>query len=728
MLLYFIMRTVYGILFLCDITNKNGGLSMKKPIALFLAVIMCMSAFAGCGRYTKKGGGNEPPLDAVNKSGQLEAFTMRPDDTVTVDGTAEDAWQVVEAAPLEATDSYYVPASATVKALWDDAYLYLLVEVADSDVNPDSDGIEFFIDPLWDKAKVYENDDYNFSVLANGTSSMMSGDGSFLYGVSLTETGYAAEVAIRFDGLLDDGWVMGFDVRVNDYDSSGVLKGAINLFDGTGSCKESPSALGELYFNGGRENPATVSTEGVEKLIKRLESEDLTVYGRYETMYSRISNLKSLLEKTNLHAAEVSEAMSDAHKAYEKLIDASGFSDIKDIEKSAEYPDPFVMLDGTEMKTVADWKTRRKEISDMYQYYMYGVWRDGSDEIVTYDYADGTLTVYVERISTGKKSQFTATVMLPDSSVKAPSEAGYPVVVGMHAGISEETANKNGFATITIDWFSYGIASDDTKHTGAFYDLYPYGDTWQDQTGVLMAWGWGCSKILDALEAGLGEELNIDGTNSIVTGVSRWGKAATVCGAFEPRFKMAAPSCSGAGGLALYRYVSKGKTYNFASKGGPAAYTYGDNEPLGSLQSSGEVGWFNNNFKQFKSADQLPLDQYMLASLLAEEDRYLFIIGSCVYEDWVNAPAMWYTYLATKQIYDYLGVGDNIKINIHKEGHAVIEEDMQYMTEYFKKMVYGIEPQSDLSVLDTSVFALEENIDHDMDDFTGDWVINFMLD
>ncbi len=698
---------------------------MKRIIALLLVVIMCAVTFAGCGDTSGKTGGSTQALGAFNELGQLVAQRG----TVTVDGNVEDAWSVVEATPLNASNSYYVPASATVKALWDDAYLYLLVEVKDDEVNPELDSVEFFIDTLWDKAKAYEDDDYNFSVLANGTSSMMSGDGSFLHGVGNAEAGYAVEVGIKLEGLLTDGWVMGFDLRVNDYDSSGKLKGSINLFDGTDNCKASPSALGELYFNG--LHVCSASTEGVEKLIERLESEDLTVFGGYESVNARIRDLKALLEKTNVTAQEVNQAMRNAHDAYYKLVDASGFPEIKDIAQNAAYPDPFVMLDGTEMKSAADWEARRKEISDMYQYYMYGVWRDGSDEIVTYDYKDGTLTVYIERISTGAKAQFKATVKLPDSSVKAPSKAGYPVVVGMHAGISEDVANKNGFATITInfDWFSpHPIASDDTKHTGAFYELYPYGDTWQEQTGVLMAWGWGCAKILDALEAGLGEELNIDGTNSIVTGVSRYGKAAAVCGAFEPRFKMVAPSCSGAGGLALYRYVSTGKTYNFASKGAQAAYTYGDNEPLGSLQSSGEVGWFNNNFKQFKNANHLPVDQYMLASLVADEDRYMFVIGSCIYEDWVNAPAMWHTYLASKQIYDYLGVGDNIKINIHKEGHAVIAEDMQYMTEYFKEKVYGIKPESDLSVLDSSVFALEENVDHAMDDFTGDWIINFMLD
>lgn len=702
---------------------------MKRIIALLLAVIMCASVLVGCGIFKRKGGqGHDEPLfKSMSQEGQLRALAYYNGEAVV-----SASWDEIEAAPLEAKDRYHIPSSATVKAVWDYTRLSVRVDVTDADVCA-SDSVELYLDTYWDKSSTYQPDDYHVKVTSAAELECIAGDKNnvdFEVAPIYEEdkiTGYTVIIHITFDEAPISESVMGFDVRYTDSDSTGAIKGVANLFDRTDSVNDDPSSFGEIILCSGFES-TEFSLTRVEKLIERLESEDLTVYGGYESVNAKIRELKVLLEKSNVTAKEVNQAMSDAHKAYEKLVDASDFPEIKDIKQSAEYPDPFVMLDGTKMKNIADWEARRKEISDMYQYYMYGVWRDGSDEVVTYDYHNGTLTVYVERISTGAKTQFTATVLLPDSSVKAPSKAGYPVVVGMHAGISEDVANKNGFATITIDWFSGGIASDDTRHTGAFYDLYPYGETWQEQTGVLMAWSWGCSKVLDALEAGLGKELNIDGANSIVTGVSRWGKAATVCGAFEPRFKMAAPSCSGAGGLALYRYVSKGRTYNFSSKGASAAYTYGDNEPLGSLQSPGEMGWFNNNFKQFKNANHLPLDQYMLASLIADKDRYLFIIGSCIYEDWVNAPAMWYTYLASKQIYDYLGVGDNIKVNIHKEGHAVIAEDMQYMTEFFKEKVYGIKPESDLSVLDSSVFALEENVDHAMDDFTADWLINFMLD
>lgn len=465
-----------------------------------------------------------------------------------------------------------------------------------------------------------------------------------------------------------------------------------------------------------------VSTKNLESAIAKVENVNLTYYVNPEILTEPLAAAKALLEQEELTQEAVDEACQALNAAYQQLDDGCDLPEPITFTYQDNITDPYVMLDGTTITDPEDWQKRAKELSEMYQYYMYGVWRDGSDEEVTYDYNDNRLTIHIKRISTGAETSFTATVGLPDKSKEAP-KGGYPVVVGMHAGISESTAHENGFATITLDGFGHPVASDDTSHKGAFYDLYPYGSHWKEQTGVLMAWSWGCCKILDALEAGAGKELNIDSTNSIVTGVSRWGKATIVCGAFDKRFRMVAPSCSGAGGTALFRYVSEGNTYDFSSKGGPAAYTYTQNEPLGSLQAMGERGWFNNKFLSFKSARSLPFDQHLLSSLVADEDRYLFIIGSCVSEDWVNAPAMWFSYLATKEIYDFLGISDNIKINIHKEGHAVIPEDMEYMTQYFSQKVYGTIPESDLSVLDTSVFDLDVNKDPIWDTFTDTWTI-----
>lgn len=185
---------------------------------------------------------------------------------------------------------------------------------------------------------------------------------------------------------------------------------------------------------------------------------------------------------------------------------------------------------------------------------------------------------------------------------------------------------------------------------------------------------------------------------------------------------MCAPSCSGAGGLALYRYSSVGKTYDFSSKGGSSSYTYKENEPLGSLQASGEQGWFNGRFMEFKNAEQFPMDQHMLGSLCCDPDRYLFIIGSCESEDWVNAPSVWMAYLGMKHVWDYVGISDHLAINIHKSGHAVIAEDVEKMVQYFDYHVYGIQPKMNLEELQTSVFALPKNKDSFADTFASKWL------
>ena len=73
---------------------------------------------------------------------------------------------------------------------------------------------------------------------------------------------------------------------------------------------------------------------------------------------------------------------------------------------------------------------------------------------------------------------------------------------------------SKGYAVLVLE--SSKIASDDTKHRGAFYDLYPYGAGSDEQTGVLMAWAWGASKVLDAVYAGLDKEFFLDAGYSSV--------------------------------------------------------------------------------------------------------------------------------------------------------------------------------------------------------------------
>ena len=337
---------------------------------------------------------------------------------------------------------------------------------------------------------------------------------------------------------------------------------------------------------------------------------------------------------------------------------------------------------------------------DFYQNNMYGQWRSG--EKVTYENGEnGEVHVFVE--ANGRKTSFTVEMFLPEEEAKKQYPAGSPFIICMHPIQPKDYALSRGYAMFFLN--SRQIASDDMEHKGCFYELYPYGEAPESQTGVLMAWAWGASKVLDAVYAGLGKETGLDVNGAMVTGVSRYGKATAVCGVFEERFKMTIPACSGAGGLALYGVVSKGNTYDFSSVGGPEEYTYGENEPLSCLQSEAERGWFNDKFLEYKTPEEIPYDQYMLPVLAASPERYYFIIGAYTGEDWVNAPAMWECYQKAASLYAEKGLENHLVEHFHLVGHAVLEEDMKLMIDYFNYMQYHLDTGIELPILHTSVFA-----------------------
>lgn len=668
----------------------------------------------------------EAKITAFDESGRLNAVYGTP----VLDGEIDDVWKYAAPVSPEIKSSPAVKAAPIFKVLWDEGFLYTLTVVTDNVLNKASgnayeqDSMEVFLDELNDKAATYQADDVHYRVNFDNEQSTDAGDPTRFVTATKVLTddagkpiGYIIEAGVMWSSIPENGTVMGFDLQVNDAGSQGFRAGTVNIFDKSGTGWEKPAALGEVILTCKEGIENKVVKGQLEGYLKQVKGYNLSLYGNPEILDAPVQAAEAVLAKEDATQEEVDTALADLKTAVSQLNDGSGYVSAKNLTANASLPDPYLFLDGSYVETTADWEKRAEELNGMYQYYMYGIWRDGTGETLSYDLNGSKLKITVER--EGKTASFTVTVSVPDATKCEIPEGGWPVIVGMHGGIQEQLAVEKGYATVILN--TYEIASDDNKHVGAFYDLYPYGDDWRDQTGVLLAWSWGASKVLDALEAGLGSELNINGENSIITGVSRWGKAAAVCGAFEDRFKMVAPSCSGAGGLAVYRYTSTGKRYDFTSEMGPAAYTYGANEPLSSLQSSGEQGWFNDMFLNFSDVTYLPVDQYMLASLCADEDRYLFIIGSCISEDWVNAPSMHLCYKATKSIYDFLGLEENIAINIHREGHAVIAEDMNYMIDYFNHHVYGKEPTLDLTDLTTSVFEEDKNYDPIFDEFNKDW-------
>jgi hypothetical protein len=123
-----------------------------------------------------------------------------------------------------------------------------------------------------------------------------------------------------------------------------------------------------------------------------------------------------------------------------------------------------------------------------------------------------------------------------------------------------------------------------------------------DDWGALRAWAWGAARGLDYLAT----DSAIDAKRIGIEGVSRYGKAALVTLALEPRFAMGLIGSSGKGGATLHRR-------NFG-------------EAVESLTGSGEYHWMAGNYLKYGAEDAtfgrmdasaLPVDSHELLALCA---------------------------------------------------------------------------------------------------------------
>ncbi len=444
--------------------------------------------------------------------------------------------------------------------------------------------------------------------------------------------------------------------------------------------------------------------------------------GQMKEMKERYKNLSQFQNGDSLQAAfdkadalvakgeteivsqqEYNDMLKELKETISNLVNKYGLPNPSKFTEAIEMPNPYTFLDGRQVTSPEEFDERLEELKHMYEYYMYGPLPDATKETVTYSVQGNEMTVTVNN---GEKSaSYKVTLALPTNKVYEKA----PVLFSIFGLMKPDYANERGYAVLSINPME--IAADNSSRTGVFYDLYPYGDTWEEQTGALAAWGWSVSKAIDALENGAGEELGLTTTDFLLTGVSRFGKATAVTGALEPRIKITAPSCSGAGGMALYRYVSEGTAYDYTEINRGEAYTFGRNEPLESLRSDAEGHWFNDNFQLFKDEWVMPLEQYMLSALCGRGNRYLVISGSYCDEDWVNAPAMWMNYLASKDLFEYMGIADHLAVCLHASGHMVTDSDLVYLLDFADYHLYGKTPASNLSDLTISLYALPQNAD-----------------
>ncbi|WP_069960922.1 glycosyl hydrolase 115 family protein [Lacunisphaera limnophila] len=165
-----------------------------------------------------------------------------------------------------------------------------------------------------------------------------------------------------------------------------------------------------------------------------------------------------------------------------------------------------------------------------------------------------------------------------------------------------------------------------------------------EQWGALRAWAWGASRALDYLET----LPAVDAKRVGIEGVSRYGKAALVAMALEPRFAVVLIGSSGEGGMKPHRR------------------DFG--ESVENLASSGAYHWMAGNFLKYaaaestfgaKTANDIPVESHQLLALCAPRPAFVsYGIPERGDALWLDQPGSYMATVAAGPAYRLLGAKD----------------------------------------------------------------------
>ena len=321
-----------------------------------------------------------------------------------------------------------------------------------------------------------------------------------------------------------------------------------------------------------------------------------------------------------------------------------------------DLPDVLTLKNGGKV-TTADmwWKQRRPEIVEDFEREVYGRVPAGAPKVTwTVAMTDQEFVGSIPVITREVIGHVDNSVYpLIDVNVKItlvlPAEVKAPVPILMMFG---QAAPFGTAAQLIADGWGYVMidpasiqADNGMGLTRGIIGLVNKGQPRKpDDWGALRAWAWGAARALDYLET---SEPMVDAKHVGIEGVSRYGKAALVTLAFEPRFAMGLIGSSGEGGAKLHRR------------------NWG--EAVESL-TGGEYYWMAGNFMKYGAADavfgaktakDLPVDAHELIALCAP--RLTFIsYGLPAQGDarWLDHQGSYMAAVAAGPVFRLLGAKD----------------------------------------------------------------------
>lgn len=333
-------------------------------------------------------------------------------------------------------------------------------------------------------------------------------------------------------------------------------------------------------------------------------------------------------------------------------------------------PDPLVLKNGKKVKTAQMWwKQRRPEIVEDFDSEIYGRVPTNTPKVnwqvtSTTQEKNGDVPVITKtligHVDNSSYPQIRVDIQL---TLTTPANASGPVPVIMEFGLSPEilAALKKRFTEAQLAAFNgngppwqqqvlsqgwgYAIlipgsvqADNGAGLTEGIIGLVNKGQPRKvDDWGALRAWAWGASRALDYFET----DKSVDAKQVGIEGLSRYGKAALVAMAYEPRLAIAFVASSGEGGAKILRRKFGEQVENVAS--------------------TSEYHWMAGNFLKYAgplTPNDLPADAHELIALCAPRPVFISSGSLQVEGGWIDGKGMFLGAVGAGPVYKLLGKKD----------------------------------------------------------------------
>jgi len=343
------------------------------------------------------------------------------------------------------------------------------------------------------------------------------------------------------------------------------------------------------------------------------------------------------------------------------------FPSVGELPEVKELPNPFVFLDGTEVKTHEDWARRRTEMKAMVLHYQFG----HAPALPPPDTIDAEVLSETEAFDGQAVKRAVRLRFGPDKAVSLSlgihlpklSNGPFPVIVHNSPGTFEVDDTivadlvRRGYMLVSYqrtdlhpDWGKDPEAKK-LRDRGDARRAYPDHD-W----GCLRVWAWGGSATINWLST-LPE---VDMTKIVCTGHSRGGQTAALMGMMDERIAVVAPNSGGSITTGCHRVGNR--TRRIKDK-----------------MASVNAYWYHPNLTPFGDREtKLPFDLHFIKAAVAP--RAWFNANGL--SDKLNVEGSMVSWRAARVVYDWLGVKERCAQWYREGGHDQGEQDWKALAEF----------------------------------------------